>query len=757
MADRVKTLKVELEGDSASFTKAFEGGGSAADKLRSKLKLTASEMDAVHAEALKVDSAFQTTNQKAGKLADQFGKVSTTLARSADAFGMSSGALRTVGDVADVAAMGLGNLNKQAAGFNASSLAVAGAGLAIGSAIGSLLRQIPAVEQAADRAAKAIWSMFDPPPTQGESQSAFTARIQKVNDEVQRKYAEHLKKLGKTQREIADILGGRSTGADPKDQAGNAGMLARLGLDEASLDKADKAAAKAREVAKRHAADVKAFAKEIREAWKQSGSEADKTGFVIPPLPPVPPSLKTDIQQIAEGSWKAADAVERQALALAKNGVPAETIRQKLEQTSLSAAQIEQVMAGVNRQLSGAAVASGGFAAALKGALSRMPSVILGALQGGGNVGKSIGAALGGDMAAGLGEKAGKALSGKLGKEIGEGLGAIVPGLGSLLGAGLGTFAGKVFGKFFNSEAKKVNDLRDAFLESQGGFVELQKKLQGLTNQDLVKKVFDAKTVKDFDAAVREVMGLLDTQAEAQEALREATERYGFTVAELGPVAQRQKLDDWAGQLIKDFRILTGSGMDAGVVLSRMGPDISKFVQASVSAGQALPMAMKPMVEQLIASGQLLDENGEAFESAEAAGISFTESLTEGLARMIESIDRLVSALTGVPATPTTPGALPRTGGARYQDTIPGFANGTDGFRDFGRGTMAILHGWEAVVPRDSGSPLGGITVSSPIAPGAITVVASAGMDESALAQAVAKQLELRDTRLVTAVRRVVG
>jgi hypothetical protein len=41
---------------------------------------------------------------------------------------------------------------------------------------------------------------------------------------------------------------------------------------------------------------------------------------------------------------------------------------------------------------------------------------------------------------------------------------------------------------------------------------------------------------------------------------------------------------------------------------------------------------------------------------------------------------------------------------SRFEDTgpadIPSFANGTDGPRYFGSGTLAMLHGWEEVIPR---------------------------------------------------------
>lgn len=39
---------------------------------------------------------------------------------------------------------------------------------------------------------------------------------------------------------------------------------------------------------------------------------------------------------------------------------------------------------------------------------------------------------------------------------------------------------------------------------------------------------------------------------------------------------------------------------------------------------------------------------------------------------------------------------------------IEGYQGGTDGFRNFGAGTMVMLHGWEAVVPREEAKSTGG-------------------------------------------------
>ena len=246
----------------------------------------------------------------------------------------------------------------------------------------------------------------------------------------------------------------------------------------------------------------------------------------------------------------------------------------------------------------------------------------------------------------------------------GDTLGMIGSAIGGVVGAlsALGVGGNKV--------TMQVNDMRDAFFKAHGGFAAFSQSLVGLTNQDLTKKIFDAKTVESFNAAVAEAMNLLDTQKRAQEDLNAAVEKYGFTIEELGPKFAQQKLDEQAGQLLKDFQLLSAAGVDVNAIIARMGPSLVEFVNTSIAAGATIPEAMRPMVDQLIQSGQLLDENGNAFASAEEAGITFAQSLTESMQSVIEEIRNLVAALTGIPRNVTT------TVTTHHQETYGGGGGG---------------------------------------------------------------------------------
>ncbi len=327
-------------------------------------------------------------------------------------------------------------------------------------------------------------------------------------------------------------------------------------------------------------------------------------------------------------------------------------------------------------------------------ALQGLPNVILGALQGGGDVGKSIGAHLGGSIAKGLGDTVTKGLSGLLGKGLGSALGSILPGVGTLLGGFVGDkLFGAIGGLFGGGEERKVNDMRDQFVAAAGGLDQLGAKAQTV-GLDL-KAMLDADTVKEYEAAVGQLTGAWDTQAASQAAVNEAIERYGFTIDELGPRYAQQELDAKAAQLLQDYNLLNAAGVDQVAVITRMGPAMNEYVQQSMAAGVAIPEAMRPALEKMLEMGMLTDSAGNKLDSLD--GVTFTQSLSEGLAKAIDGINRLVAALQGIPPVVNTRVVTTRE---EHSSTVD--QNGVDrrpdiaaavGFHGFVNGPTHILAG----------------------------------------------------------------
>jgi polyhydroxyalkanoate synthesis regulator phasin len=525
------TLKVNLDASGAIKSLALvddgmRSTGKSARALEGALGATPKALAAGLPPAISgmkgLSDTLGTSTSKAAGFADSVGRVSTTLARSASVFGLPAGALRTLDDAADVAELGLANLSKSAAGFNAASLGVVGAGLAIGTMLGGLAREIPAVAAAADAAASSLHKMFT-----GIDPKAGIAGLKEWQAEIAKTHQAAMARQasGVTDKDVETVVKLAEANKKLKEASELVGRpITDLAQATRILTVAEAASAAGME---KHAAEMK----RLSEAAKQAAAEQAKELYE---------------------SQKRVDALTQSFLALSNAGgfvvttmrevgqetqtvtnyqVPLiEGIRQHVQE-SINAAKADASRARVTQDVVAEMVAhkqitkeqAQAFLEAEGGCQRYTSSLegLAGALSGAVQIADALGNALG-QLGVSAQSGIGKAVSGVqdlahagvsafesfMKFKSGDIFGGIASGIQALAGVVSG-FKKIWDGVFGNKEIMHVNDLRDAFLSAHGGWLALQKELAQFSTEDIVKKIFDAKSVDEFNRAVQEALDAL--------------------------------------------------------------------------------------------------------------------------------------------------------------------------------------------------------------------------------------------------------
>lgn len=224
-------------------------------------------------------------------------------------------------------------------------------------------------------------------------------------------------------------------------------------------------------------------------------------------------------------------------------------------------------------------------------------------------------------------------------------------------------------------------------------------------------------------------------QGPTWQTLQEAAERYNLSLDSLGSGFEQLKANDTFDQSFSDWKMFEGIGANMNDVIAAMGPRINEMLNRARQFGTAIPEFMRPMLETMLASGALIDENGVALK--DLTGFKFDASIISSLEKLEAALDRILAALiamgdlgdgTLIPKFPHSPAPFtgqPIVGGIGKK--LPQFAAG--GVANFGSGTLAMLHGKEAVVPLNRMHEVMGGTSSNLNANDLVKAMRDAGFD----------------------------
>lgn len=351
----------------------------------------------------------------------------------------------------------------------------------------------------------------------------------------------------------------------------------------------------------------------------------------------------------------------------------------------LADAIVTPMMNGLSKAAKTAVAVGAGGASAAGGALGGQGGSIAGGLAG------TIGGAALGGTALGAAATAGSitAMVGLAAATAGVGLAAV--------GAYL------VIKKLLADPEKKVNPVRQAFVDAAGGLDALNKRavaagatldamLNAKTPEQYNKAITDlTATINKHEAAVQRVSdsvsklseawsaagddiptdikasidqlrtmnGLTDDQKKLLDQMSAAAEpdykkltdlasQYGITLDALGPTFQQQNITGTAVDIFKAFDQITRAGGDVGGVLSGMADEISKLVDDSIKFGAEIPDNMKPLIENLAQAGKLTDDAGNAITDISQIKFGATP-LDRSTSAIVDAVHELRDALLALP------------------------------------------------------------------------------------------------------------
>jgi hypothetical protein len=167
--------------------------------------------------------------------------------------------------------------------------------------------------------------------------------------------------------------------------------------------------------------------------------------------------------------------------------------------------------------------------------------------------------------------------------------------------------------------------------------------------------------VIDLGIASGDTAGLLKSLTGGAETdfkkMQETAQKYGIDLASLGPQFQSAKLHDSAKNIINDFELLTRNGADVGGVLFGMKDEIGHLVSESLKFGVDIPANMRPWIENLRDTHQLIGDNGD--EITDLSGIKFADPIVTEFDKIVAKLQELIDKITGPTGLVAGIGAIP--------------------------------------------------------------------------------------------------
>lgn len=189
--------------------------------------------------------------------------------------------------------------------------------------------------------------------------------------------------------------------------------------------------------------------------------------------------------------------------------------------------------------------------------------------------------------------------------------GAMFGPWGAAIGSVVGAIGGFVRG--MTAGRRAVIEFADSFdtVAAGTGFDELHKELARLGKEG--ERLWITLTQGVNKGSPEEAQKAIEGVQEAIQALNDDIAKYNLTGMDFeDPVRQVQFLQDGVDDLVESYNRLRDAGYSADSILNGMSGDINKLLANFLKMGKGIPPALAPLIEGLIRSKKLTEENAAA-------------------------------------------------------------------------------------------------------------------------------------------------
>lgn len=142
------------------------------------------------------------------------------------------------------------------------------------------------------------------------------------------------------------------------------------------------------------------------------------------------------------------------------------------------------------------------------------------------------------------------------------------------------------------------------------------------------------------DDVASKLLGIPEKAKTPWKEMQEIAEEFGIDLEKLGINFQQAKLVEGGEELARKWRVLVDNGADLVEVNAKMAEKANDFLRNALKWGLEVPPSMRPMLEKMLETGELTDENGRKLK--DLGDVKWAADPAKQFDPLIEALNRLV-------------------------------------------------------------------------------------------------------------------